>query len=405
MLKESKERSRSMSMVQTQAQAQITPIDLQQWAGQLDQLHQRLAPRFARSEVRDRSRRYLEGLLSQVDRKNGWQLAEQAGERTPDGMQRLLSTAHWDADALRDDLRNYVVEHLGDPQAVLVIDETGFLKKGTKSVGVKRQYSGTAGRIENCQIGVFLAYATPQGQAFLDRTLYLPREWAKDHKRREEAGIPDNIRFATKPRLAQQMLKRALKAGVPAAWVTGDEIYGRTWKLRHWLEEQDQAYVLAVGANQFLWDLEAEQGPAQRRVDRMAAQLPRATWKRLSVGDGAKGPRIYDWAWLPLTVPLSSPGWGRWLLVRRSIHAPEELAYYLAAGPADTSLERLAWVAGQRWTIEGCFEEAKGQVGLDEYEVHRHITLALLAHAFLTVVRSFAQTKDERFSKKGDSEI
>lgn len=393
-------------MVQTQTQ--ITPVALQQWANLLDQLHQRIASRFARAEARTRSRRYLEGLLSQVERKNGWQLAEQAGERTPDGMQRLLSTARWGADAVRDDLRDYVVAHLGDPHAVLVVDETGFLKKGTKSVGVKRQYSGTAGRIENCQIGVFLAYAAPRGQAFLDRALYLPEEWAEDDERRAEAGVPEDVCFATKPQLARQMLERAFEAGVSAAWVTADEVYGRDWHLRHGLEEQRKPYVLAVGANQFLWDLEAERGPVQRRVDHLAAQLPKEAWKRLSVGEGAKGPRVYDWTWIPLGVAVPPSGWRRWLLVRRSVQESDELAYYLAAGPEETSLAELAWVAGQRWTIEACIEETKGQVGLDEYEVrrwagwHRHITLALLAHAFLVVVRATAQAEAEGVPKKGE---
>lgn len=295
--------------------------DLQQWTDQLDQVHARIAPRFARSEVRERSRQHLEGLLSSAERKNGWQLAEQVGELTPYGIQPLLSQASWDADAMRDDLREYVLEHFGDPEAVLVIDETGFLKEGNKSVGVKRQYCGTAGRVENCQISVFLAYASAHGQAFLDRALYLPEEWAED------------VEFATKPELARQMLERAFEATVPAAWVTTDDIYAREWKFRHWLEEHRQPYVLAVPANQALWRLESGLGPAQ---------MP-----------------------------------------------PEHLVR----------------VAGQRWIIEECFKEAKGEVGLDEYEVrrwdgwHRHITLALLAHAFLAVIRSKAQIATEL--KKG----
>jgi SRSO17 transposase len=290
---------------------QITAEDLQHWTAQLDAVHQRIAPRFVRSEARERSRRYLEGLLSPVERKNGWQLAEQAGERTPDGIQRLLSTAKWDADEVRDDLRGYVVEHLGDRRAVLVVDETGFLKKGTKSVGVKRQYCGTAGRIENCQIGVFLAYASSRGRAFLDRALYLPEEWADDdEERRAEAGVPEEVEFATKPQLARQMLERAFEAEVPAAWVTADEIYGRDWKFRHWLEEQRQAYVLAVPANQSLWRLESGIGPVQRRVGAIAAELPDHAWTRLSAGEGAKGPRLYDWACLRLPLPLAPQGWG-----------------------------------------------------------------------------------------------
>lgn len=379
--------------------------DLQRWAGQLDQVHARIAPRFARSEARNRSRRYLEGLLSPVECKNGWQLAEQVGELRPYGIQRLLSQASWDCDAVRDDLREYVVEHLGDPDAVLVIDETGFLKKGDKSVGVKRQYCGTAGRIENCQIGVFLAYASVHGQAFLDRALYLPEEWTEADERRAEAGVPEDVEFATKPELARQMLERAFGADVPAAWVTADEIYGRDWKFRHGLEEHRQPYVLAVPANQALWRLESGLGPVQRRVDQLAAELDEEAWIRLSTGDGAKGPRVYEWAGLRLPLPLAPEGWGRWLLVRRSVQDPDDRAYYLAAGPAQTPPEDLVRVAGQRWIIEECFEEAKGEVGLDEYEVrrwdgwHRHITLALLAHAFLAVIRSKAQIATEL--KKG----
>lgn len=388
------------------ARSAFTVEHLQRWAERMDEVHRRIAPRFARVEARERSRRYLEGLLKPVKRKNGWQLAEEAGELTPDGMQRLLSAAKWDADEVRDDLREYVLEHLGEPGAILVVDETGFLKKGTKSVGVKRQYCGTAGRIENCQIGVFLAYASGRGRAFIDRALYLPREWAEDEQRRAEAGVPEEIEFATKPQLARQMLERALAAGLQAAWVTADENYGRDGKFRRWLEEQGQAYVLAVGANQFITSPEAGVAPNRRRVDAVAAEAPEGAWRRLSVGEGAKGPRLYDWARVRLPLPRAPEGWGRWLLVRRSIQDPDELAYYLAAGPEETPLEELARVAGGRWIIEECFEEAKGEVGLDEYEVrrwdswHRYITLALLAHAFLAVVRAVVQEEAE--PKKGD---
>src|SRR5215204_2144399 len=201
-------------------------VQIAAWQEELNALHDRIAPRFARPEVRARAGKFLTGLLDPLERRNGWQLAEALGERSPDGVQRLLRTARWDAEAVRDDLRAYVVEQLGDPEAVLVIDETGFLKKGSKSVGVARQYSGTAGRIENCQIGVFLAYASSRGHAFLDRALYLPQSWCDDRPRCQAAGIPDDVTFATKPELARRMLERALDAGVPAAWVTGDEVYG-----------------------------------------------------------------------------------------------------------------------------------------------------------------------------------
>src|SRR6266508_4806474 len=305
------------------------------WRDDLTALHARIARRFPRPEVRARAGRYLAGLLGGVERRNGWQLAEQTGERSPDGVQRLLRTARWDANVVRDDLRAYVVEQLGDPQAVLVVDETGFLKKGTKSAGVQRQYSGTAGRIENCQVGVFLAYASTKGRALVDRELYLPKEWATDFDRRAEAHVPGEVSFHTKPQLAQQMLARALDAGVPAGWVTADEVYGGDARLRAWLEQQDLAYVLAVKATQPVWAA-GEQGPAEVAVRELVAGLPAGAWRRLSAGDGAKGPRVYDWA----RVALARPGWpgrGFWLLVRRRL-SDGELAFYVCFGPARTTL-------------------------------------------------------------------
>ena len=371
--------------------ATITPDVVQGWATELDRVHRQLAPRFVRSEPRQRVRSYLAGLLSPVERKNGWQLAERAGEATPTGMQRVLSGSHWDADAVRDDLRTYVVEHLGDPGAVLVIDETGFLKKGAKSVGVKRQYSGTAGRIENCQIGVFLVYASQHGRTFLDRELYLPQEWVDDAERRLEAGVPTDLTFQTKPELAQQMLERVLAADVPMAWVTGDEVYGGARRLRLWLEAEQQPFVLAIKRSEPLWVL-TERGPLEWSAADIAATVAPADWTCLSAGDGAKGPRLYDWTRVAIR-PLRERGWEHWLLVRRSLSDPEDLAYYVCYAPAGTSLEELVRVAGARWAIETCIEEAKGEVGLDQYEVrkwggwYRHITLALFAHAMLTVIR------------------
>ena len=372
----------------------ITVGDVTTWAGGLAELHARIAPRFVRPEPRRRALAYLRGLLRPVARKNGWQLAEQAGEATPDGMQRLLATAVWDADAVRDDLRAYVVEQLGDADAVLIVDETGFLKKGTKSAGVQRQYSGTAGRIESCQIGVFLAYAAPQGRAFLDRELYLPQGWTDDAARREEAGIPPGVVFRTKPQLAQAMLARALDADVPAAWVTSDEIYGGDRRLRRWLEERDVPHVLAVKRTEPLVAL-TERGPAQVPATDLVTALPADAWTRVSAGDGAKGPRWYDWARVAIR-PLSDPDRGYWLLVRRSLADPTELAHYACYGPAAATLADLVRVAGTRWAIEEVIEAAKGEVGLDEYEVrrwdgwYRHITLCLLAHAFLAVIRAHA---------------
>ncbi len=374
-------------------------VEVEQWRGGLVEIQERIGPRFARSEQRQRMRQYLDGLLSPVERKNGWQLAEQAGEARPYGMQRLLAGAKWDADAVRDDLRAYVVEHLGDPRAVLVIDETGFLKQGTKSVGVKRQYSGTAGRIENCQIGVFLTYAAPGGHGLLDRALYLPREWAADAARRAEAGVPETVTLAPKPALARRLLERALAAGVPAAWVTGDSIYGGDRRLRVWLEQQEQPFVLAVTSAEPLWaKLDGSWG--QPRADLIAARIPAEAWQRLSAGVGAKGPRWYDWARVRLArlqLSAEEQRWEHWLLVRRSRSDPTEVAYYVVFAPVGTALRTLAQVAGQRWRIEQSFELAKGEVGLDEYEVrrwdgwYRHVTLAMFALAYLAVLRARSQ--------------
>ncbi len=364
----------------------------------LDTLHAEIAPRFGRPEVRARARRYLDGLLAPIARKNGWQLAEALGERTPDGVQRLLNAAHWDADAVRDDLQRYVVTHLGDADAVLVIDETGFLKKGTKSAGVARQYSGTAGRIENCQIGVFLVYAAPCGSAFLDRALYLPKAWTADAQRRQEAGIPETVGFATKGELAKQMLAHAFAAAVPARWVVADEVYGNDGALRRWLHAQERAYVLGVARSHMIWSGETW---TQERVEETIGALPDEDWQRLSVGNGSKGPRVYDW--VAIRLPFDSPqGWVQGVLARRSLDAPDEIAYYRAFAPEGTTVAELARVAGTRWTIEIGFERAKGEVGLDEYEVrrwegwHRHITFALLADAYLAVTRMHAAGAEKK---------
>src|SRR5881227_1256284 len=356
------------------------------WARGLDEVMARLAPRFGRAEPRRRALAYLRGLLAPVERKNGWQLAEAAGDRTPDGMQDFLGRMRWDADAVRDDLRAYVVEHLGDPGAVLVLDETGFVKKGTKSAGVQRQYSGTAGRVENCQIGVFLGYAGRHGRALIERALYLPEGWAGDAGRRAGAGVPEEVAFTTKPKLGAAMLERALDAGVPCAWVAGDSVYGADRALRRRIEARRRGYVLAVTSGQRL---------GFARVDAWAAKVPPEGWRRLSAGEGAKGPRLYDWAYTPYRGGAPA-GREKGLLVRRKLDEPDELAFYLTLAPEATDLATLVRVAGTRWTIEACFEAAKGEVGLDQYEVrswtgwHRHVTLAMLAHAYLAVVREAA---------------
>ena len=355
------------------------------WAQELEAVAGRIAPQFGRAEPRRRALTYLQGLLAPLERKNGWHLAEAAGDCSPHGMQEFLSRVHWDADALRDDLRAYVVEQLGDADAVLVLDETGFLKKGTKSAGVHRQYSGTAGRIENCQIGVFLAYASRHGHALIDRALYLPQTWTDDPSRCRNAGIPDEVTFTTKPKIGRAMLERALAAHLPFAWVTGDSVYGADSALRRSIEAASKGYVLTVTSAQHL---------GLRPVGDWATEVPKGGWTRLSAGDGAKGPRLYDWACVPFRG--AREGWQKALLIRRSLEKPDELTFYLTLAPEGTELATLVQVAGTRWTIEACFEAAKGEVGLDEYEVrswtgwHRHVTLAMLAHAYLAVVRQHA---------------
>jgi SRSO17 transposase len=358
------------------------------WKGELVRLHQRMGDLFPRSEVRERSLAYLEGLLSHCERKNSWQVAEWAGEASPYGMQYLLDRARWDADMVQSRLCEYVKEELCSRDAVLVLDETGFLKKGMHSAGVQRQYSGTAGRIENSQVGVFLCYASQRGYVLLDRELYLPQSWVEDRPRCRAAGIPEEVCFATKPMLGKRMLERAFQAGLPCGWVAGDEVYGHDSKLRRWLEERHQPYVLAVGSDQRLWRPDMR----QHRVDEIASQLPKRTWKRLSAGHGAKGERLYDWALLPWA---EQEGCKHTLLVRRSVEAQPEYAFYFTYAPSGKSaLKTLVAVAGQRWAVESAFEMAKGECGLDHYEVrhwqgwYRHITLSMVALAVLTVLRA-----------------
>lgn len=365
------------------------------WKRELLRAHGLIAELFARSEPRARSLAYLQGLLSGCERKNGWQLAEWMGEAAPYAVQHLLDRARWDAEKARDRIRSYVGEELYRREAVLIVDETGFLKKGQHSAGVKRQYSGTAGRIENRQVGVFLCYASDQGSALVDRELYLPQEWAEDRERRREAGIPEAVEFATKPELARRMIERALDAGAAAAWVAADEVYGHDSKLRRFLEGREMAYVLAVASDQRLWQADL----TQHGVDAMAQSLPAPAGKRLSAGFGSKGERLYDWARMRLS---QQDGWVRSLLVRRSIEEKPEYAYYLCYAPTGKdTLETLVRVAGQRWQIEQCFETAKGECGLDHYEVrhwqgwYRHITLAMLAHAVLSVLRARGEKKPQ----------
>jgi len=358
------------------------------WDGRFEQMMDRFGGCFARRDLRRQAEGYVRGLLGAVERKNSWQLAEHLGREKPYGIQRLLGRASWNAERVRDELVRYATAHLvTDKDAgVLIVDETGFLKKGKKSVGVQRQYSGTAGRIENCQVGVFLALVTSRGRALIDRALYLPQVWCDDKSRRAQAGVPQAVEFATKPKLAMGMLAGALESGLRPRFVLADEVYGSDGKFRRFLEARGQPFVVAVSSQQRLWV-----GLQQKRVDQITGDIPEKAWFRMSVADGSKGPRLYDWAASTFGLPTEA-GLVRWLLVRRHIQTGEH-AYYFCTALPDATARDLAVAAGQRWAIETCFESSKQETGLDEYEVrswdgwHRHVTLSMLAMAFLTTVR------------------
>jgi SRSO17 transposase len=363
--------------------ARVDDIEAARLASGLDDAFALVAGRFFRREVRVRARACVAGMLSGLERKTGWSLAEQAGESTPDGMQRLFTTARWDQDGVRDDVRGYVTAALGDHNGVLIGDDTGFEKQGACSAGVQRQYTGTAGKITNCQLGVFLAYAGPKGRALIDRELYLPRSWTGDQARLAAAKVPDGTSFRTKPQLLELMIGRAIAAGIPFGWVTADEAYGDNGPLRAFLEGQQIAYVLAVSRDHVLTT------PAGRcRADALAAQLPKGAWQRISCGDGAKGRRWYDWALIAADRPEIC------LLVRRSTGRPSELAFYLCHTPRPVPLATLVKVAGARWNVEECFQAGKNETGLDHYQVrlykawYRYVTLAMLALAWLAVTRA-----------------
>src|SRR3989440_3388252 len=361
--------------------------DVVHWEQALRQLHARIAPRFARPEPRRRALSYLQGLLSSVERKNGWQLAEQAREATPYGMQRLLSNAVWDADGVRDDLRAYVLEQLGTQDAIVVIDESSFPKRGSKSAGVQVQYCGTSGHVENCQVGVFLGYVTAKGHTLLDRELYLPFDWTEDPKRCQEASIPASVRLQTKPELAVQMLERIFQAQIPMAWVVADTVYGGNLDLRTWLEAHGYPYVLAVACDE---PVGFQTGAGRRREEAALVEafvLSDRDWQRLSMSEGTKGPRLFDWAIIPMLHQWEDDG-RHWLLIRRSLTDPNEKAYYFVFAPKGTTLPEMVKAIGARWHVEEDFENGK-DIGLDHYEVrsfigwYRHITLVLLALAYL----------------------
>jgi len=370
------------------------------WREALEGMRAFIAPAFNRSEQRASAGAFIDGLLSGVERKTGWMLAEEAGLARPYRIQSLLGRSSWSADTLCERVRSYAIEALGDPDGVLVVDETGFLKKGVHSVGVGRQYSGTAGRIENCQIGVFASYASRWGHALIDRQLYLPKAWANDPERRAKGHVPEDVAFATKPAIACKMVARLLDEGAPCAFVLADAVYGSDHRFRRMLEDRGQPYVLAVRSNHTLRFLE-EWALAQTDPVTMISELPAEAWQPLSAGEGAKGQRLYDWAWVPLRYQTAE-GFSRWLLARRSLRDPQNIAYYFAHARTGTTLAELAAAAGLRWTIEECFLRAKDDLGLDHCEArswhgwHRHMSLVMAAAAFLARV-----TADQRRAAYG----
>jgi SRSO17 transposase len=402
----------------------MTTEELDEWAVDFLQFCTRFADVFGRKEPRAQAIKYLRGLMASVPRKNSWQVAEAVGDRIPDAMQRLLYRAEWSADAARDRLLRYTIEVFGEEDGIGVVDETGFIKKGNRSVGVKRQYSGTAGKVENCQIGTFLSYATGRGHVFLDRRLYLPEEeWCNDLERREQAKVPADVIFQTKPEQAMAMLEHAWQAGVPMRWVAGDEVYGDSTALRDLIARRERWYVLAVRTPTPVW-LErpqvvepepqergrprtkvrlAEGAPCTTTVKEVVASWPESRWQGLAVAEGEKGLITYDWACQRIVESRDGlPGRDAWLVARRSLSDPTDIAYYLSNAPVETWAEpilKLAQVASTRYTVEQCIEEAKGETGLDEYEVrywhswHRHITLSMMAHTWLASVRYKATEK------------
>lgn len=393
---------------------------LDEWESEFAAFHSRFADVFHRKEPRAQAIKYLRGLMARIPRKNSWQVAEAVGDRIPDATERLLYRAHWEADAARDVLGQYSIEVFGEPEGIGVVDETGFIKKGKCSAGVKRQYSGTAGKIENCQIGTFLSYATSKGHVLLDRRLYLPEEWCDDAARRARAKIPQEVVFQTKPEQAIAMLEHAWQQGVPMRWVAGDEVYGDSVALRDVVAQAGCWYVLAVRSQTPVWTERpavvepphqergrprtharlAEDAPPATTVAAVVASWLTQRWQRLIVVEGEKGQVMYDWACQRVVECGDKlPGRDAWLIARRSLNNSEEIAYYLSNAPADMPLLKMAQVASLRYTVEQCIEEAKGETGLDEYEVrhwhswYRHMTLSMMAHTWLAAIRYQANQK------------
>jgi SRSO17 transposase len=380
------------------------------WAASLREIKKRIRPLFRQERVATNAGLFLEGLLGDEQRKTGWMRAEAAGDPGPWRQQAILGRRDWDADALRDIVRDYVIEHLADDDAVLVIDETGFLKQGKASCGVARQYTGSAGKITNCQIGVFAAYVSCHGHAFIDRALYLPKEWTDDPDRLEAAYVPADIGFATKPRLATGMIARAIAASVPFRWVAGDTVYG-VGDIEQRLRRAGKGYVLGVSSAHVFQSWGKRQPVAGKAAD-IARTRRSSDWKRLSAGAGTKGPRLHDWCYLELAdleaEEFNSANQGQWtrgLLIRRHI-ADGDLAFFTTWCPAGTSIETLVAVEGHRWAIEDSFETAKNEFGLDHNESrswhgwHRHVSLAMLAFAMMAAIRHRANPPPPKKTKR-----
>jgi len=351
-----------------------------------------LSPYFARQEARQAAFNYIQALLSPVERKNGWQIAEQVGNENPYRVQHLLGRAQWDAEKLAQEIRQYAVAGLSEPNDIFALDETGFLKQGSQSVGVQVQYYGTTGHLENCQVGVFLSYITGKGHTLIDRRLYLPKSWVEDSDKRCKAGVPKTTTFATKAQLAQQMLQSAWDAGFRSAWVVADEVYGNDTRFGRWLEQTgQQPYVLTVNKKHSVVI-----GWQPYRAEAVCQSLSPEQWQRLSCGQGSKGEREYEWARVAVNCG-DSGDFQRWLVFRRSLEQlgqAQHISYYQVFAPKETTLATIAKVTGKRWCIEECFKLAKSQLGLADYEVrswvgwHRHMTLVLAAQTFLTVLRA-----------------
>lgn len=375
---------------------------LELWASSLRDVKERMKPLFEQERMAASASLFLDGLLGAERRKTGWMRAEAAGDPGPWRQQAVLGRAHWEADALRGVVRDYVVEHLAADDAVLVIDETGFLKQGKASCGVARQYTGSAGKITNCQIGVFAAYVSRRGHAFIDRALYLPKVWTDDAVRLAAAHVPQGTAFATKPRLARAMIERAIAANVPFRWVAADSVYG-VGEIETALRQAGKSYVLGVNANHHFgsWD---KTPPRDGTAEAIAHGLDPSAWQCLSAGEGAKGARLHDWAYCELADlegaeydKKQSGVWTRGLLIRRNL-TDGALAFFSTWCPAGTSIDTLVKVEGHRWAIEDSFETAKNELGLDHNETrswhgwHRHVSLVMLAFATMTVIRHKANT-------------